>query len=420
MNRLLPELDANGWRLMVAKVFRGFAFGLNAVVLGLYLAALELPGEVIGLVLSAALAGTLALTLVIALWGDRIGRRRLLVIGSGLMLLAAVIPFVGANPVVLALIGLSGMVAVTSSESTGLQSVDQAALPQTVPPGQRTSAFALYNLLAAAASAVGALSVGPMVSVGHALGLTGASVFAPAFAVYAAAGLLSTVLTLTLDGRVEVGIAPGPGFAIRRSRRTVAMLSALFSLDALAGGFVVQSYLAFWFAERWAADPGSVGFLFAASNVLAAISFPVAAWLARRIGLIRTMVFSHIPANVFLVSAALAPTLPLAIGLLLARAALSSMDVPARQSYTMAVVDPDERTATAGVTSLARSVGQVLGPALAGALLVPAGIGAPLVAGGILKTTYDLALYAFFRSRPTPEELIAQQVQPVSRAHPSP
>jgi MFS family permease len=412
VNRLLPDLDANGWRLMVAKVFRGFAFGLNAVVLGLYLAALELPPPVIGLVLSAALAGTLGLTLIIALWGDRIGRRRLLVIGSGLMLLAAVIPFVGANPALLALIGLSGMVAVTSSESTGLQSVDQAAIPQTVPLGQRTSAFALYNLLAAAASAVGALSVGPMVSVGHALGLAGASVFAPAFVVYAAAGLLSTVLTMRLDGRVEVGLAPAAGFAIRRSRRTVAMLSALFSLDALAGGFVVQSYLAFWFAERWGADPGAVGLLFAASNVLAAVSFPVAAWLARRIGLIRTMVFSHIPANVFLVGAALAPNLPVAIGLLLARAALSSMDVPARQSYTMAVVDPDERTATAGVTSLARSVGQVLGPALAGALLVPAGIGAPLVAGGILKTTYDLALYAFFRSRPTPEELSAQQVQP--------
>jgi MFS family permease len=412
VNRLLPDLDANGWRLMAAKVFRGFAFGLNAVVLGLYLAALELPPPVIGLVLSAALAGTLGLTLVIALWGDRIGRRRLLVIGSGLMLLAAVIPFVGANPVLLALIGLSGMVAVTSSESTGLQSVDQAALPQTVPLGQRTSAFALYNLLAAAASAVGALSVGPMVSVGHAVGLAGASVFAPAFVVYAAAGLLSTVLTMRLDGRVEVGLAPAAGFAIRRSRRTVAMLSALFSLDALAGGFVVQSYLAFWFAERWGADPGAVGLLFAASNVLAAVSFPVAAWLARRIGLIRTMVFSHIPANVFLVGAALAPNLPVAIGLLLARAALSSMDIPARQSYTMAVVDPDERTATAGVTSLARSVGQVLGPALAGALLVPAGIGAPLIAGGVLKTTYDLALYGFFRSRPTPEELGEQRAQP--------
>ncbi|HEX3218487.1 MAG TPA: MFS transporter [Candidatus Limnocylindria bacterium] len=410
MRRLLPALDANGWRLVGAKVFRGYAFGLNAVVLGLYLADLRLAHDMIGFILSAALLGTLALTLVIALFGDRIGRRRLLVIGSALMLLAAVIPFVGANPVVLALIGLSGMVAVTSSESTGLQSVDQAALPQTVSGAQRTAAFAFYNLVAAAASALGALTVGPFVALGLGLGLRGAGVYTPAFVAYAIAGVVSTILALALDRRVEVGQRLERGFAIRRSRRTVAMLSALFSLDALAGGFVVQSYLAFWFAERWAADPGAVGLLFAASNVLAAVSFPVAAWLASRIGLIRTMVFSHIPANLFLIGAAIAPSLPAAVFLMLGRAALSSMDVPARQSYTMAVVDPDERTATAGVTSLARSVGQVLGPALAGLLLTPLGVGAPLVAGGLLKTTYDLSLFAFFRSRPTPEEASARAV----------
>ena len=264
--------------------------------------------------------------------------------------------------------------------------------------------------MAAAASALGALTVGPFVALGLGLGLRGAGVYTPAFVAYAIAGVVSTILALALDRRVEVGQRLERGFAIRRSRRTVAMLSALFSLDALAGGFVVQSYLAFWFAERWAADPGAVGLLFAASNVLAAVSFPVAAWLASRIGLIRTMVFSHIPANLFLIGAAIAPSLPAAVFLMLGRAALSSMDVPARQSYTMAVVDPDERTATAGVTSLARSVGQVLGPALAGLLLTPLGVGAPLVAGGLLKTTYDLSLFAFFRSRPTPEEASARAV----------
>ena len=404
MRRLTPDLDANGRRLMAAKVFRGFAFGLNSVVLGLYLAALELPSEIIGLVLSAALAGTLALTVVITLYGDRIGRRRLLAIGSGLMVLSAVIPFVGANPVLLVLIGLTGMVAVSSNENTGLQSVDQAVLPQTVPDTQRTAGFALYNLVAAGASAVGALAVGPMVALGHALGLADAAAFAPSFVLYAIAGLASTALSLALDGRVEVGARVERRLGIHRSRRTVAMLSGLFVIDATAGGFVVQSYLAFWFAERFGADPAAVGLLFAAANVLAALSFPVAAWIAGRIGLIRTMVFTHIPSNLFLVGAALAPSLGIAIGMMLARAALSSMDVPARQSYTMAVVDPDERTATAGVTSLARSVGQVIGPALAGAVLVPVGIGLPLIAGGVVKTAYDLSLYAFFRSRPTPEE----------------
>jgi MFS family permease len=404
MRTLLRDVDANGRRLLAAKAFRGFAFGLNSVVLGLYLAELELGPGVIGLVLSAALAGTLALTVLITIWGDRIGRRRLLVAGSALMGLSAVIPLVGANPVLLVLIGLTGMVAVSSTENTGLQSIDQAVLPQTVPDRRRTGAFALYNLVAAAASAVGALAVGPMVALGATLGLAGAAAFWPAFVLYAAAGLASTVLSLALDERVEVGARLERRLAIHRSRRTVATLSGLFVVDATAGGFVVQSYLAFWFAERFAAAPGAVGALFATTNVLAALSFPVAAWLATRIGLIRTMVFTHIPSNVFLIGAALAPTLPLAVAFLVARAALSSMDVPARQSYTMAVVDPDERTATAGVTSLARSTGQVVGPALAGALLVPLGVGVPLVASGVLKTAYDLGLFALFRSRPAPDE----------------
>jgi len=389
---------------MAAKLFRGFAFGLNSVVLGLYLAELALSPAVIGLVLSGALAGTLGLTVVITLYGDRIGRRRLLLLGSALMGLAAVIPLVGANPLLLVVIGLTGMVAVSSTENTGLQSVDQAVLPQTVPPRQRTAAFATYNLVAAAASALGALAVGPTVALGDALGLTGATRFAPAFVLYALAGLASTALSFRLDRRIEVGGRLERRLAIHRSRRVVATLSGLFVLDSTAGGFVVQSYLAFWFAERFAAGAGQVGLLFAATNLLAALSFPVAAWLAGRIGLIRTMVFTHIPSNAFLVAAAISPTLPLAVGFMLARAALSSMDVPARQSYTMAIVDPDERTATAGVTSLARSAGQVIGPALAGALLVPVGVGVPLIAAGLLKTAYDLSLYAVFSSHPAPDE----------------
>ena len=381
------------------------------MVLGLYLAELALEPAVIGLVLSGALAGTLGLTVVITLYGDRIGRRRLLVAGSALMALAVMIPLVGANPLLLVLIGLTGMVAVSSNENTGLQSVDQAVLPETVPPSQRTAAFAAYNLVAAAASALGALAVGPMVALGDVLGLAGAARFAPAFALYALAGLASTLLSLRLDRRIEVGARLERRLAIHRSRRTVATLSGLFVMDSTAGGFVVQSYLAYWFAERFAATAGQVGLLFAVTNVLAAMSFPVAAWIAARIGLIRTMVFTHVPANVFLVAAALSPTLTLAVGFLLARAALSSMDVPARQSYTMAVVDPDERTATAGVTSLARSAGQVIGPALAGTLLVPLGVGVPLVAAGVLKTAYDFSLFALFRSRPAPEEAIRTPAQ---------
>jgi MFS family permease len=400
----LPELDGNGWRLLIAKAFRAFGFGLNAVVLGLYLAHLGLAPAIIGLALSAALAGTMALTLIVALWGDRIGRRRLLVIGSALMMLAALIPFVGANPVLLVAIGLTGMVAVNNNESIGIQTIDQAVLPQTVADRRRTAAFALYNVVASAAGAAGALAVGPLVAVGAALGLEGATRYAPAFAAYGVCGLASALLLVSLDRRVEIGMPLERRFTLHRSRGTVALLSGLFAVDSVATGFIVHSYLAFWFVSRFEVSDANLGFMFAAGNLLAATSFPVAAWLAARIGLIRTMVFTHIPANVCLVVMALTASLPAAMALFFIRSALSSMDMPARQSYTMAVVDPDERTATAGITNLARGGAQMLGPGLAGALLVPLGVGIPLVAGGLVKILYDVALFGLFKGRAAPEE----------------
>ena len=401
----LPDLDQNGVLLLAGKALRSFGFGLNAVALGLYLASLGLEPERIGWVLSGALLGTMVLTLIVTFAGDRVGRRRFLILGALLMALAALIPLVGGDPLVLAILGLSGMVAVASNEATGLQSLDQAALPQTVPPQQRTRAFALYNVVAVAASAAGSLAAGLIPGVAAAAGLRGPSQYVPAFLVYAVVGLVAAAVAVPLDRRIEVNAPVGRRLAIHRSRGMVARLSLLFGLDALAGSLVVQSYLAYWFTERFAVDPALLGSLFLAAGVLAAVSFPVAAWLSERIGLIATMVFTHIPANLFLIATALSPTLPLAITFFLARAALSSMDVPARQSYTMAVVDPDERTATAGVTSLARSVAQVPGPGLAGILLVPLGIGVPILAAGVLKIAYDLSLFALFRMHPAPEEL---------------
>lgn len=402
--RRLPHLDRNGWLLVAGKGLRSFAFGLNAVTLGLYLAASGLPTERIGWVLSSALLGTMALTLMVTFWGDRFGRRRSLIAGSLLMSLAALIPLVAADPLLLAVLGLSGMVAVTSHEATGLQSLDQAALPQTVPPEQRTHAFALYNLVAVAASAGGSLAAGLLPHLAGGAGMQGPSAYVPAFLLYALTGIAAAAVALRLDAGIDLDAPLARGLAIHRSRGTVARLSVLFGLDALAGSFVVQSFLAYWFSARFGADPVLLGATFLAAGILAAVSFPVAAWLASRIGLIQTMVFTHIPANLFLVATALSPALPLAIVFFLARAALSSMDVPARQSYTMAVVDADERTAAAGVTSLARSVAQVPGPALAGLLLVPLGIGSPLIAAGALKIAYDLALFASFRTRLSPEE----------------
>jgi MFS family permease len=404
-------VDRNGLAVLAAKAARAFAFGLNSVVLGLYLAALGLDPATVGAILGAALVGTMLLTVVIAVRGDRIGRRRLLVGGSLLMTLSALIPFVGANPIILVLIGLTGMVGVTSNESTGLHAVDQAVLPGTVPPERRTSAFATYGVVAFLATAIGSLSVGPFVAIGTAIGLAGADRFAPAFVAYAIAGLVATAASLRLDRHAEVEEAPASRIGLVRSRGVVARLSALFALDSFAGGLVVQGFLAYWFATRFALDPATTGWLFALAGLLGAISLPIAARLAGRIGLINTMVFTHIPASVLLIGMAITPPdlAFVASVLYLARALLASMDVPTRQSYVMAVVDPAERTATAGITSLARSGAQSAGPLVAGAVLAPLGLGAPLIACGILKITYDLLLWGAFRSHPAPSEVAGAQ-----------
>ncbi|HEY7598786.1 MAG TPA: MFS transporter, partial [Candidatus Limnocylindrales bacterium] len=258
----MPRFDRNGWLILTARGLRSFAFGLNSVTLGLYLAQLGLGGEQIGLVLSAALAGTLALTVVITLWGDRIGRRRMLVGGSALMGVAALIPLVGDQPLALALIALSGMVAVTSNESTGLQTIDQAVLPQSVPAGQRTAAFAFYNVIAGGGAALGALAVGGLPPLAAQLGLVGPQVYAPAFALYALTGLAGALIQGRLDGRVESGERVARRLGIDRSRGVVARLALLFSLDSLAGSLVVQSFLAYFFASRFGADAGALGLLF--------------------------------------------------------------------------------------------------------------------------------------------------------------
>jgi MFS family permease len=403
---VLPTLDRNGRVIIAAKGARAFAFGLNSVGLGLFLAEVGLTGQDVAFILAAAMAGNAAFTLVIALWGDRLGRRRVLVAGSLLMLLAVAIPAAGTQPILLALVAFTGMVSVTANESTGLVSVDQSVLPQSVPERERTKAFATYGLVAFVASAIGSASLGPLVALADALGFAGPDRFGPTFIAYAAVGLVSAVLVTRLDERAELGEPLQRGFAIRRSRGTVARLSALFALDSFASGFAVQSFVAFWFASRHAVEPGTIGFLFFAGSLLAAASFPVAAALAGRIGLIRTMVFTHIPANLFLIAMAFVPVgaAPLAAVFYLIRSLLSTMDVPARQSYVMAVVDPAERTATAGVTSLARSVSQAAGPLVGGALLVPLGLGVPLIAAGALKATYDVLLFFAFRGRPAPGE----------------
>lgn len=411
------RVDRNGRRVLAAKAARAFGFGLDSVALGAYLAELRLAAEVVGLILGAALVGTTLLTVLIAARGDRIGRRRLLIAGSLLMALAALIPVAGPSPALLVLIALSGMVAVTSNESTGLHAVDQAIIAGAVSGPQRARAFARYGVVAFVATAAGSLALGPMLAIGAAFGLTGSDRYAVAFVVYAALGLVAAGIALGLDERAESGEPVESRLGLTRSRGVVARLSALFALDSFASGLVVQGFLAYWFATRFGLDPADLGWLFATAAVFGAGSQPVAARLSERYGLIRTMVVSHIPASLLLIGVALTPVgLPgLAIACYLARSMLASMDVPARQAYVMSVVDPGERTAAAGVTSLARSAAQSAGPVVAGSLLVPLGLAVPLVVCGVLKIGYDLLLWRGFHSEDTGPWEDPAEIRPVVR-----
>jgi predicted MFS family arabinose efflux permease len=302
----------------------------------------------------------------------------------------------------LALAATIGILSPSGNEVGPFLPIEQAALAQELGVDARTSAFAWYQLTGALATAAGALAGGVLAEALQRAGIAPLRSYQLVFAGYAGAGVALALLFSRLSARVEPARAPAPArsaLGLHRSRGVVLRLSALFSLDAFAGGFVVQSFVAWWFHRRFGAGPALLGAIFFGANVLAGVSALSAAAVARRFGLVNTMVFTHLPSNVLLALVPLMPTLPLAIAVLLLRFSISQMDVPTRQSYTMAVVDPDERSAAAGVTGIARTVGAALAPLAAGPLYATAALAAApfLVAGG-LKVVYDLALWRSFRN----------------------
>ncbi|HEY6005723.1 MAG TPA: MFS transporter, partial [Anaeromyxobacter sp.] len=301
-----------------------------------------------------------------------------------------------------------GVLSPSGNEVGPFLPIEQAALTQEVDPGRRTGVFAWYQLTGALATATGALAGGASAEALQRAGLAPLASYRAVFAAYAAVGLVVAALALGLSPRVEAGGGGprlGAHLGLHRSRGVVLRLSALFSLDAFAGGFVVQSFVAWWFHERFGAGPALLGGIFFGANVLAGLSALSAAAIARRVGLVNTMVFTHLPSNVLLVLVPLMPTLPLAVGLLLLRFAISQMDVPTRQSYTLAVVEPDERSAAAGITGIARTVGAAVAPIAAGPLYASAALASlPFALSGGLKIVYDLALWRSFRHLRPPEE----------------
>ncbi len=389
--------------IYAATFLRALATGLLGVLLGVYLARMRFSAAEIGGVLTAGLVGATLGVVLATLAGDRIGRRRLLV---GFGLLSGVgglgVAFASAFPAAAAA-ALLGMLNGMGRDRGASLVLEQAILPATVSNSDRTRAFAWYNVLQDAGHALGALAAGlpALVSLG------GDEVFALRLGVgcFAVLVLASGLLCLGLSPAVEAPPAPVRKVQLTPGSRSVLVrISALFAIDSIAGGFLGAALLSYFFFERFGVDEAQIGVLFFAARVLNALSHLAAAWLARRIGLVNTMVFTHIPSSLFLVTVAIAPDFWTAAVLFLLREGLVEMDVPTRQSYVMAVVRPEERTFASGVTHLVRLGGWAVAPAFAGWLMQGVALATPLVVGAGMKIGYDLLLWRAFRHLRPPEE----------------
>ena len=385
--------------IFLARALRDFGDGFVAILLPVYLTALGLSAFHVGLVATAALFGSALLTLGVGLLASKHDVRALLLAASGLMIASGAAYAAANDYFVLLVIAFVGTINPSGGSTSVFVPLEHTVLSGAVEPARRTWAFARYSLIGALAGAAGALvAAAPDWLAPLGIGQIAAIKFM--FGFYALLGLLGGMAYSRIPRvrHVQTNAALGP------SRGIVYKLAALFAIDAFAGGFVVQSLLALWLFQKFDLSLAAAAAFFFWSGVLAAFSFPVAAWIGARIGLVNTMVFTHIPSSLCLIAAAFAPSLEWALALLLVRAALSQMDVPTRSSYVMAVVTPAERPAAASVTAVPRSLASAASPALAGALFA-AGLQAwPLLLCGALKILYDLLLLAAFRKVKPPEE----------------
>jgi MFS family permease len=408
----LRSLSHDARLLFLARSLRLFAYGSTSIVLVLYLRERGLEEEQVGRLLTLTLVGDALLSLWLATRADRSGRKRILVWSSWLMVLAGAVFVASSDPWLLLVAAIVGVISPSGNEVGSFLSIEQASLAQVVPVSHRTGVFAWYALAGSIATASGALLGGGLASLLQSLGASALDSYRALLVLYTAAGLAMLKVFSRLTSAVEVepaGDALAAGSASRwglaHSRRIVLGLSALFALDAFAGGFIVQSLLAYWFHLRFGLEAATLGAIFFGANLLAGASALAAARLSSRIGLVRTMVFTHLPSNVLLLFVPLVPSAGWAVALLWLRFSISQMDVPTRQSYTMAVVHPHERSAAAGITGVARTAGASLSPWLSALLLgSPALLNAPFFLAGGLKIAYDLLLYRSFVRLRAPDE----------------
>ena len=405
---VLRDLTADARLLFASRFIRLLAYGALSVVLVFYLVGLGLSESQTGLLLTLTLAGDTLVSLVLTTQADRLGRRRMLLAGAILMVAAGLAFAFTSNFVLLVIAGTIGVISPSGNEVGPFLPIEQAALAQVVPDRDRTDVFAWYTLSGSLATAFGALGAGTLTQALQQTTSSPVGSYRTIVILYACAGVALAALFAVVSPAAEVAgraiASPAPttlqGLAgLGRSQRIVLKLSALFALDSFGGGFVIQSLAAYWFYLRFGVEPRTLGALFFGANVLAGFSALVASRIANRIGLLNTMVVTHLPSNVLLILVPLMPTLPLAAAVLLARFSISQMDVPTRQSYTMAVVAPEERSAAAGITGVARTLGAALSPMIAGALLArPAWIDIPFYLAGGLKIAYDVLLFRAFRA----------------------
>jgi len=393
--------DRNRVLVFTARGLRTFGFGLLSIVLPLYLKELGLPATLIGLVFSLTLVEDALATTAITVFADRFGRRLVLTLAPLLVVLAGVGFATAQVPWLIILVAVVGTISPGGVEAGPFLAVEQAVLSERASGHKRTGLLAWYNVVGSLFAALGAGAAGLIPHLLRQHGWTQIEAFRAVFWIYAAIGIALMFVAAGMNRDIEAArptvVRGKVVMGLHRSKGIVAKLCLLFGVDALAGGFIVQQLLVYWFSVRFNVGAGVLGPVFLGTNLLSAVSFLAAAPLAKRIGLLNTMVFTHLPSNILLCFVPLMPTFHLAVAMLMLRHLLSQMDVPTRQAYTMALVAPDERSAAAGITASVRSIAQAVSPAMSGAVMALAVFGWHFIIAGTLKSAYDVAIWLVFR-----------------------
>jgi MFS family permease len=403
-------ISIDGKLLLCARIVRTFAYGFLSVILAIYLKLIGFDDILIGIILSVTLINSIIFTLFASFYADRIGRRNTLLLYTIMMSISGVIFFVTENPLALIIAALLGTLNITGSETSAFLSIEQSILPQTIKDNRkRNTLFGFYNMAGTFAMGAGILIANLTIIIESELEFDQIYAIKLLFLFYSLLGILVLGIYLKLSSAIEIKkektSTPIAEILTPKSKKIVTKLSGLFAIDSFAGGFAIQSIVSFWFFTKFDIDLSIISYIFSIGSVLTAFSYIIAAKIADKIGLINTMVFTHIPSNILLILLALAPTLEIAIVFYMIRMALSQMDVPTRQSYIVAVVEEDERTASAGITNLSRNIAQAISPSITGYIIGVLSLSAPFIIGGLLKIIYDITLYINFRKiKPSDEE----------------